>query len=573
MASETGAARPWDGRPLAADETARGFAPREQLVLLAIFAAALVLRLLHLIELRANDPFFQIPAVDGRVYHAQARAIAGGDFGDGVLFLGPLYPWLMASLYKLTGPSLFALKNLQAALGAVDCLLVAWLARMHFSSAVALLAAAFTAVYGMLVFYGGTVMVVNVLVPLVLLSAICVTDALRRPSAARFGLAGVVVSAGVLARQDLLLYGWLVAAWIFFSLRERVPLPARAGHVAAFVLGMFLLVLPFTARNWLVGGDLLLLNSTAGMNLYMGNSERSNGAWVPPALGLRADSPETMRRAFRSVAERETGRALRPSEVSDYWTGLALQWIRENPIAWLKLEARKALLFWNVREVWNNRSIDISREFSWVLRLPLLGFGVVAPLALVGLGLSARRWRELFPLHALVVVYFASAMALFVLSRYRLPLVPVLLVFAAHTVVEAVALARQRDWKRIGLVAGWVVVLALVVHRDMGRENLFMAHFNVGNKYRDLGRYEEAIASYQKSLAINRGYISTWNNLALAYEGAGREPEAIEAWRLVLARSVEHGDATRTERAARHLRDLGVDSALEPGVESGPPDP
>ena len=48
---------------------------REQWILLGIFLLALALRLLHLLEIQANDPFFTIPAVDGRLYHAQAQAL------------------------------------------------------------------------------------------------------------------------------------------------------------------------------------------------------------------------------------------------------------------------------------------------------------------------------------------------------------------------------------------------------------------------------------------------------------------------------------------------------------------
>ena len=534
-----------------------GFGPREQLVLLGIFAVALALRLLHLHQIGLNDPFFEIPAVDGSVYHGQAEALTRGDLGDGVLILGPFYPWFMAGVYSLFGVSLVALKNLQAAIGAIDCVLVAVLARLYFRPAVALVAAAMAASYGMLVFYGGTVMIVNVLVPLVLLSAITVTHALRDPSALRWLVAGLVSSCAVLARQNMLLYVLAVGGWLLFSLRP----DERVRCAAAFTLGVVVLIAPFTLRNAVIGGDFVLLNSTGGMNLYMGNYERANGAWVPPAFGVRVDSPATMRAAFATVAERETGREMKPSEVAAHWSARARQAVWENPGRWLALELRKALLFWNVREVWNNRSIEISRDFSWVLRLPLLGFGVVAPLALVGLGLSWRRWRELFPLHAMIAVYFASALAFFVLSRFRIPVLPILFVFAAYALVEGFGLVRERRFKALALVLAWTALLGWVVHRDMGRENLYMAHFNLGNKYRDLGRFESAIESYSRSLAINSGFIATHNNLALAYEGAGRREDAIETWRRVLASSLEHGDARRTERAARHLRGLGADPA------------
>jgi tetratricopeptide (TPR) repeat protein len=562
MAVETTSAR----ESLSESET--GFSTREQLVLLAIFAVALGLRLLHLRELQVNDPFFTIPAVDGRLYHAQAQAIAKGDFGEGVLFLGPFYPWLMAGIYKVVGPNLFVLKQLQAALGAIDCLLIAWLTRLHFGRAAALVAAGVAAVYGMLVFYGGTVMIVNVMVPLVLASAIFVTLALRDPSVLRFGLAGVVVGGAVLGRQTMLLYALVVFAWLFYALRERVPAVRRLQLAAGFGLGVALLVLPFTARNYVLGDDFVLLNSTGGISLYMGNNERANGAWVPPALGGRADNPKAMRTLFRLAAEKETGRELKASEVSSYWSARARGYALDHPGDWLRLELRKLLFFWNAREIWNNRSIDVSRDFSWVLRLPLVSFAVLAPFAMLGMGLAASGWRERFPLYAVVACYFGAGMIFFVLSRYRMPMVPVAMCFAGYAGVRLVAMARERRWQSLAFALGWLVVLGILVNRDMGRENLFMAHFNVGNKYRDLGRYEEAIESYDKSLAINGGFISTHNNLALAYEGAGRHDEAVGRWEHVLAWAHQKGDPQLFERAARHLRGLG---ALPPREEEPEP--
>ena len=67
------------------------------------------------------------------------------------------------------------------------------------------------------------------------------------------------------------------------------------------------------------------------------------------------------------------------------------------------------------------------------------------------------------------------------------------------------------------------------------------------------------IPSTASQPSANPGFVSSYNNLALAYEGAGRVEEAIEVWQAVLGWSVQRGDAGRIERAKRHLRDLGVE--------------
>jgi tetratricopeptide (TPR) repeat protein len=109
------------------------------------------------------------------------------------------------------------------------------------------------------------------------------------------------------------------------------------------------------------------------------------------------------------------------------------------------------------------------------------------------------------------------------------------------------------------------MLFTALVNRDMGSENLYKAHFNVGNKYRALERWDEAIDSYGQSLSISPGFISAHNNLALAYEGADRLQEATETWRIVLAWSRKHGDTSRAERAVRHLQALGSDVSATAG--------
>jgi tetratricopeptide (TPR) repeat protein len=474
-----------------------------------------------------------------------------------VLILGPLYAEFMALVYALWEATPAAVKAVQCVLGVASVGLVALVAREAFDRRVAAVAAALAAIYEMLIFYGGTLMVVNVQVPLVLLLVYLALRALRDPTPLRWLAAGLACGLCALARQTELLFGPLLALF-FVVFERRAPLARRAGLAALFTAGAAALLLPFTLHNYLVGRDFVLVNATGGANLYMGNNPYTDGTWVPPRFGGRVDSPIAMRDAFTRAAEQRSGRALRPSEVSSLWMREALGWIAEQPFAWLALEGRKLLLFWNAREVWNVRAIAIERGFSRVLRLPLLRYGAIAPFALLGLALAAPRWRALFPLYAMVAVFLGSALSFFVLARYRIGGVPVLLVFAAYAAVWIFDALRARAWRRAALAGVAVLAFAGVVHLPLGEDSLHMAWFNLGNKYLELERWDDAVASFEKSLAIRPGFIGSYNNLAVAYEGAGRRDEAVATWQRVLAWSVSHGDGSRADRARRHLARLGA---------------
>ena len=537
-------------------------------VALAIFACAFILRALHLHALSIHDPFYTIASVDGAVYDEWARELAAGNWrGEGVLFLGPLYPIFMAAIYSLFGASLPAVKMVQVVLGAVSCVLVWGLAKELFDRRVAALTGFASILYGMHVFYGGTTMIVNLQVPLIVGLAWAAIRALRRPTFGGWALCGLLLGLSALARQTALLVAPVLALWVLFGMRGEDSFGRRFAFGSTFGIVICALIFPFTIKNYVVGDDLVLLNSTGGANFYMGNQSHADGTWQIPSIGwnARVDNPRTMRDAFTGIAERETGQALKPSEVSSYWFGRGIDEIRADPLRWARLEFRKAALFVNAHEVWNNRSVEVSKHFSWVLRLPLLSFGFVAPFALLGLILTAGRWRELLPVHAVIGAYLIAALLFFVLSRYRMPATFLMLPFAAFGGFELVRLLRERAWAPLAIRALALVLLATLVHLPLVNENrMHMAWYNLGNKYRELERWDEAVSAYRASLEENPRSISTYNNLALAFELGGRRQEAILAWQQVEALGHRIQSARHVERAKRHVRELENASETAP---------
>ena len=72
-------------------------------LLFAILSAAFLLRIFHWLALR-NEPFFAQLAMDSQEYDRWAREIAAGNWaGQGVFFQAPLYPYILAVLYKIFG--------------------------------------------------------------------------------------------------------------------------------------------------------------------------------------------------------------------------------------------------------------------------------------------------------------------------------------------------------------------------------------------------------------------------------------------------------------------------------------
>src|SRR5260370_30246080 len=94
---------------------------RSQLKISAyLFLFALAVRLLYLCQY-ANAPFFWVPSLDALYHDLLARAIAAGHSDSAAFFRAPLYYYFLGGIYPLFGPSFWAARLVQTAIGACTC--------------------------------------------------------------------------------------------------------------------------------------------------------------------------------------------------------------------------------------------------------------------------------------------------------------------------------------------------------------------------------------------------------------------------------------------------------------------
>ena len=156
-------------------------------------------------------------------------------------------------------------------------------------------------------------------------------------------------------------------------------------------------------------------------------------------------APEYERQDAVELAEQALGRTLTPAEVSEYWTDRALAFMTGQPVAWITLQLRKAALLFNLSEMLDTESQETYAE--WSLPLRVLGwighFGVLVPLAVFGVWVTWSGRRRLAVFYALGIVYAASVLMFYVFARYRFPLVPILVLFAAPGALALPSFARS----------------------------------------------------------------------------------------------------------------------------------
>lgn len=548
------------------------------LACLLVFVVALAVRGLHLWQLQGS-PLLQVLMGDGRSYDAWARRIAAGDWlGSRVFYQAPLYAYFLAAVYRGIGHDLLVVRGIQSVLGAGSCVLLALAGRRLFSKRAGIAAGLLLALYPPVVF-GDTMIQKSVLVVFLLCLSSWIlariATAARALPAACIAL-GASIGALVLARENALVFAFVLAPWLLWASHDRGAL--RLVPPALFAVGLALALLPVALRNLYVGGELHLTTSQLGPNLFIGNNARADGTYAPLLPG-RGD-PRYERADATALAERALGRRLTPEEVSRYYVGQVVAYVRDDPAGWLALMGRKLALAFNAVEIVDTEDLYTFSESSLPLRLlvPVLHFGVLAPLALLGLWLTRADRTRLLPFHLMIAAYTASLVAFYVFGRYRLPLAVLLTPFAAAGLVGLPALLSERGIRgaaapgiavAVAAVAcNWPIVdrsyMRSVTHYNLGNE-LFaanrpeaaarhyreairlhednaQAHNNLGVVLASRGDLAGAREQYERALQITPSYVDARVNLARTLDEAGDPRAAIEQYRLALRVSPDRAD-------------------------------
>jgi len=549
---------------------------------LGLFGCALALRAVYLWE-TSGSALFEIPLGDAQHFDAWARTLvaglssaagsggASGDVASEVFYQAPLYPYFLAAIYAGIDAGPWGVRWVQALLGSSACVLLAWAATRLFSRRTGLASGWLLALYPPAIYFEGLIQKPG-------LSAFAMSGLLAliaafesRPRAPLALAIGVWLGGFALLRENALILVPLLGVWIALRFADTQP-KRRLTWLALFAVGLALALAPVALRNRAVSGDLLITTSNAGVNFYIGNHAGADGRYAPLRPGRGGARYE--RRDARQLAERDLGHALSPAEVSDYWRDRALAWIRAAPGDFAAGVAHKWLLVWHAREIVDGDSIEAWREHSWLLGGlgPLLHFGVLVPLAALGIFATRKEWRRLWPLHGIWMLWSASTALFFVMARFRYPLVPVLAPFTAEGLFFLLAAVRARDARALSagvaltavaaLASNWplaeprgdpraVTALSLAIElaargqpAEAGVElaralelepDLAEAHMLSGELARKRGELNAALARHRKAVELAPNNAPAHNALGVSLAQSGATAAALDAYRRALA--------------------------------------
>lgn len=502
-----------------------------QLVLIGFIALAL--RVAHVLTT------VEVPTVvhlvgDAAGYFAWAERIAGGQwFGKETFYQAPLYPYFLALLMSF-GSGVMAIRLTQAMLGTVGVVMIGLTSRDLFTQRVGLIAAAMMAIYPPAIYYDGIVQKTSLASLLLCMLLAACTWLRRRPTPPVAGAIGLLLGLLVLTRENALLWLPIVPLWLLLGGSD-VSFPRRGCLAGSFVLGAALVLLPVAARNAYLGGEWSPTTFQAGPNFYIGNNAAADGIYRPLVAGR--EIPLYERADAVRLAEAAEGRKLTARGVSRFWMSRACDEIAQAPGHWVQLMIQKSFMVVNHFEVPDVEGMYIYRQYSPPLRLaPLFHFGVLGPLAVVGMVSVIGRWRELWLYYVLVASMIAAIVLFFILGRYRQPLVPLLIPFAAAGIVELFNRLRRGERSRcvIPMISGLLaaVICNLPVHDEQGLDAASI--MNAGVAAGKAGELGTSVQLLGEAVMIDPSNAAIHFNLARAWSQIGRPGKAMASYRNAL---------------------------------------
>jgi len=521
-------------------EATQGFVPKKFLssvvhknaVPILIFLVSFSVRLIYLFEFYAKSPFTGYLYLDAFRYNSWAQSIVFGvQHAIEPTFRAPLYPIFLAVIYKIFGYDLFTARLAQMLISALVCVLIYFIAAKIFNKRIAVISSLFAAFYGPFIFWAGELLIVTLIVFLDLAMLLLLLNALEKPRKLYWLLGGAVLGLSAIARPNILVtIPWVIVLIFWMSKLKATVIVKKLRFVYSlyFLVGIFVVILPVTISNYVKAKDFVLISSQGGINFYMGNNPDADGksAQPPARVESHGEFLDDAYLASVALAEEDAGKQLKPSQVSSFWYVKGIEFIIDQPGKWIELMGRKFAYFWTGDEVTNNEDTYYFNYFSNELKLLMwhrvlaFPFGIICPLALVGIVVSRKLWRKLLLLYGYTFLYMVSVVLFFVCGRYRLPVIPILLIFAGFMVDYGIRKLKFHQYKSFTVCLAVIIVIGILVNVNIGGttdRNRARAHIYGARAYQNLENYESAVKEYKDAIEIEPDDIEALHGMGIAY--------------------------------------------------------
>jgi 4-amino-4-deoxy-L-arabinose transferase-like glycosyltransferase len=387
------------------------------------------------------------PAGDEIDYHHIASNLAEGEgfrLENGQLTARrpPLYPVVLSGVYRIYGESPAVGRIFQIILGVSIVPLVFFMTRRFFAAGSAWIASWLVALNPFLIFSGAYLLTENLYILLLLAGAWAASGALTNTSGARRAVVGgVLLGLADLARPTASLVAvWIALAVLFFGEGRAAR---RAPRAALLVAALFVTLLPWAARNHDAFGKWIFSTTHGGITFYQGNNPavleypQYHGGVAPLHMLPGYDDLRKKPEIEKDEAARSMGREFLLRNKSDVpvlvWRKFARFWRFKSDSG---LSGVKSGWWWSKESALGRAASSLDAGMVYAL--------FVIPLFVAGLFAGWKGGSRRLLLGGIVVVHTFVSLVFHGSLRMRIPIEPVIAMFAADAVWRLVTRIRMR---------------------------------------------------------------------------------------------------------------------------------
>lgn len=495
---------------------------------IVIFLLAYLVRIVVLYVFK-EELFFRYFSGEALFYDYWGKRIAGGDIlaGRSVYPAPPLIMYYLGVLHWVSGNNVGLIRVTGAFFDAVNCGLLYLIGIYVFNRRVALVAGLTGVLYGVFIFYELMMPGTSFVIFLVLISFYMILRSIREGKTIKtwfFG--GLLTGLAALGRPNILVILLPLTIWCFRKIGF-----TGLKKMAAFVTGVLLMIMIVFWRNYYVTKEITFIPNY-GIAAFLGYNPNADGTYgyVPFVKGdlLQLDVGD-----FKKEAQRQTGKEMNTSQVSFYWFSTAVKFILNNPLKSMELLFRKIQLFWGGFETPDGFSYRCFRTVYPAFYFPFLSFAAVSAPSLIGIHKAWKYSEQAKFMVLFSLLQFLSVVLLFVVGRYRLPVVPFLIIIAAYFWDTLFLTMQKRNFRagffEILLFGILFIVTNFLIPGHEYRMEKAMYYGNLAVLYEQVPDYHGAIRCYKKAIEcapeISNNYTAA-ADLIIKEDG----PEAAQAW-------------------------------------------
>lgn len=499
-----------------------------------VFGVAFVMRVLYFLQ-ATDNPFLYIQQLDEEFYVNFGRSLVDSTAGIQAFYMDPLYGYYLGGLFNLFGDNLIIPRLIQVVTDSGAALLMFLLARRLWSSSAGFSAGIIYACYPVCWFYSLTLLKTTFTTDFAILFTYILLLCIEQQYWRKWLLLGVLTGVGVYLRGNLIL---LLPLTALIPLLYRQDSMKRAFQFSAtYVLGACIIVAGAGLLNKLAFGEFTVLPNTGGTTLYGANNpDNLHGENKNPPF-ISRNHPSEIYQQYKAEAEKRLGKNLSDSQVSSYWRGEAVNyWFSDAAVLPVLLLNKLGHLL-SHKEIANNQSIEIAARFAPVLLPQIPFYSLILAFGLPGLLLAIRKDRRVLVLLPVLGVVLITSLVYFSSSRFRLPLVPVLIIGSVYYFIFIQGLTAKRS-KHL-LLAAALLIFVISLSLDGPPENIAQQEINLALAHAELGEtaravdllarlegqmdndtYYQKIRSYVSLLAKDYAAAYRYSTMALANDPA-----------------------------------------------------